>query len=141
MTYKINSRRITKMSRPELLRVCERLHGEMLEHRATAEQATHNEFMASQAYDACLVERNEARALAKTYAFDGGVAAGERDRYKKDYINNSLKLMAAETELSRSEARVAHLKRSQLGFWGHAGWLVASTVIYALTFGWITLWR
>ncbi len=90
MSYLIDGKRITQLKRSGLLKLCERLHGE---REVAVERSELSESQRDQALHECDVLR------------------GERDHYKKESVDNWLKLTTLEDKLSQERARVSSYDR------------------------------
>ncbi len=111
MSYLIDGKRISRHNRQRLLAELERVDRERIRLLARVTEA-----IADEHRDAIALQEESARAdIAETQRdqalHECDVLRGERDRYKKESVDNWLKLTASEDKLSQERARVSSYDR------------------------------
>ncbi len=124
MTYTIDGKRISQYKRPKLLVELERVDRERIRLLARVTEA-----LADEAREVAMLREEEERANLVEAQRDQAVAeldavCAERDFYKKESVNNWLKLTTSETELGRQRAlvvakdrRIGELERQTESMW------------------------
>lgn len=136
MTYKINGHPITKLTRVRALNMLEAMDKKCIETRERASEF----YLIRQNRDDLLLrlgiaegELGDARQGCVNAEAELSDARERRDAYKKESIDNWLKLTAAETTISRHEATIACMKRDLRWRWSPRDTLILVGLVVAAT--------
>ncbi len=134
MTYMIDGRRLSQMTRDRLLRLCQSVHERLIEAREGARIAEAQRDKAINAGGVLRGELDMAKARRDQAVAELDATMIDRDHYKKESTNNWLKLEAALADVARRDGTVAAQARDILALRKKLSWWALFENIWTAAF-------